>query len=188
MPPPLPLTAVPDIALLHTARLVLRRPVPGDAAAYLAIFGDPATNLFNPVPPLRDLAAAREALARRIAHWELAGHGLWAIATRARPDALLGFGGLSTRHFDDVERTNLGFRFAPSAWGRGYATELARTSANIGWHLLQLDELWAVVHEDHAASRRVLEKAGMTPVARVLGEDGHSHDIRYRLRSPYAAP
>ncbi|MEP6503536.1 MAG: GNAT family N-acetyltransferase [Betaproteobacteria bacterium] len=176
---------MPDIALLHTTRLLLRRPEPGDAAAYFAIFGDPATNRFNAAPPLEDLAAARDALAQRLAHWEIAGHGLWAIAAREHPGDLIGFGGLSTRHFDDVARTNLGFRFAPSAWGRGLASELACFSVNVGWHLLQLDEIWAVVHEDHAASRRVLEKAGMAAVARVLGEDGRTHDLRYRLLSPY---
>jgi len=175
---------VPDIALLHTARLLLRRPVADDAAAYLAIFGDPATNRFSALPPLADLADAREALAQRIAHWEIAGHGLWTIAARERRDQVIGFGGLSTRQFDDVARTNLGFRFAPTAWGRGYASELAISSANVGWHLLQLDEIWAVAHEDHAASRRVLEKAGMAAVARVPGEDGRTHDIRYRLLSP----
>lgn len=38
-----------DVALMHTTRLVLRRPhFSSDHAAVFAIHGDPRTNVFNP--------------------------------------------------------------------------------------------------------------------------------------------
>ncbi|HEY0754915.1 MAG TPA: hypothetical protein VGD98_13230 [Ktedonobacteraceae bacterium] len=45
-----------------TARLVLRRPQPGDNMAMCAVHGDPATNLYNPADPDPDLATSEETL------------------------------------------------------------------------------------------------------------------------------
>ena len=174
-----------DLDDLHTDRLFLRRPTPADVPAYFAIFGDPATNLFNPNGPLRDIAAAEAAVAARVAHWDERRCGSWAVSLRERPDDVIGFGGLSYKHYGDVEHMNLGYRFATPAWGRGIATELARAALDIGWRVLALQEVWAMVDERHQASRHVLEKIGMTPVAREPFDGDHAPgDVWYRVGRP----
>lgn len=47
------------------------------------------------------------------------------------------------------------------AWGKGYASEIARRIIEYGFEDLNLREVFATVDNDHAASIRVLEKAGM---------------------------
>ena len=177
-----------DIDQLHTERLFLRRPVPSDVPVYFAIFGDPATNLYNPNGPLPDVAAAEAAIATRVAHWEERGCGSWAVSLRERPDEVIGFGGLSYKRFQADEHMNLGYRFATSAWGRGIATELARAAVDIGWRVLGLPAIWAMVDVRHQASRKVLEKVGMTPVEREPFEGDHAPgDVWSRVGRPAAS-
>lgn len=174
-----------DFDNLRTDRLFLRRPTAADVAVYFAVFGDPATNLFNPNAPLADLAAAKAAVAARIAHWEERGCGSWAVSLREQPDVVIGFGGLSYKHYGDAERMNLGYRFATTAWGRGLATELARASVALGWRELGLGEIWAMVDARHQASRHVLEKVGMRVVERVPFDGDHAPgDVWYRIERP----
>ncbi len=48
-----------------------------------------------------------------------------------------------------------------SAWGKGYATEIARAVIEYGFNKLDLWEIFASVDDEHSASIRVMEKAGM---------------------------
>lgn len=47
------------------------------------------------------------------------------------------------------------------AWGRGHATEIAERIIEYGFQELNLPEVFASVDNDHTASIRVMEKAGM---------------------------
>ena len=153
-------------SLVETARLILRAPHVGDATAFFEIHADPETNRFNPAGPMTR-ERATSAFEADLAHWQRHGHGMWTISARASPDAVIGFGGLARRLFGETERLNLGFRFGTPAWGRGYATEFAQAALATAWTALRAAEVWATVRENHAASRRVVEKIGMTRRDRV---------------------
>jgi hypothetical protein len=43
-------------------------------------------------------------------------------------DLMIGVGGIMTKTIPDEPRLNLYFRFRPEAWGRAYATEMARVA------------------------------------------------------------
>jgi RimJ/RimL family protein N-acetyltransferase len=126
-----------------------------------AIYGDPATNTFNPFGPLKDRMAAEAKLRRWIDLHDREGLAHWAVATREHPDDIIGFGGLSRTMYGAIERINLGYRFATKAWGNGYATEVARAALRHGFDDMHYDEVHALVRPTHAASIRVLEKIGM---------------------------
>jgi RimJ/RimL family protein N-acetyltransferase len=64
---------------------------------------------------------------------------------------------------DDVE---VGWHLARAHWGHGYATEAARALINHGFHTLNLDTINAVVNPANAASIRVTQRLGMTPLGR----------------------
>jgi RimJ/RimL family protein N-acetyltransferase len=49
-----------------------------------------------------------------------------------------------------------------SAWGKGYATEIARRIIGFAFEELNLPEVFATVDDVHLASIHVLEKAGMS--------------------------
>jgi RimJ/RimL family protein N-acetyltransferase len=69
----------------------------------------------------------------------------------------------------------VGYRLAPNAWGRGYATEGARAVVRYGFADLGLDRIIGLTHPDNAASQRVLQKAG-------LKDSGWGNYYRRRLR------
>ncbi len=47
-------------------------------------------------------------------------------------------------------------------WGQGYATDAASACLRFGFQECGLTEIIAICYPEHAASRRVMEKAGMT--------------------------
>jgi len=170
-----------DITHLLTDRLLLRRPVASDTDGYFAIYGDPQTNMFNPAGPLADRVQAEARMASMLDRWEAHGWGTWAVSDQECPDELLGFGGLSDHLYGTERRTNLGFRFAAVAWGKGYATELAASALQTAWRI-GLDEVWGSVRENNLASRRVLEKIGMLQVDKVQDPSGAAATIWYTAR------
>jgi len=177
---------MPAIAHIETTRLLLRAPRADDAPAFFEIHADPETNRFNPAGAMtRERADA--AIASDIAHWSRHGYGYWAAAELVNPEVVIGFGGLGRRDFGGTERANLGFRLATSAWGRGYATELARAALEAGWSLLVLEEIWATARENHAASLAVLAKIGMATVDRVAdSRAGVAASLWHMIRRPRA--
>ena len=47
-------------------------------------------------------------------------------------------------------------------WGRGYATEAALAAVAFAFEELDRPEVISIAHPENAASRRVMEKAGLT--------------------------
>ncbi len=47
-------------------------------------------------------------------------------------------------------------------WGRGYATEGALAVVRFAFHEIGSPEVISIAHPDNVASRRVMEKAGLT--------------------------
>ena len=152
--------------VLNTARLLLRPPRPSDAAPFFAFLGDPAAMRFTHCH-----ASVRECR-RRLAAFEWqrrqAGFAPWAVLTRD-DGQLVGWGGLYEDPFDPGWGMELGYSLHPAAWGQGYATELARACLAWGDEELEAPEVWAFVHPDNTASRRVLDRTGFTKV-RLLPE------------------
>jgi ribosomal-protein-alanine N-acetyltransferase len=58
----------------------------------------------------------------------------------------------------DIE---IGFFLKPSAWGKGYATEVCRRLLEFAFQDSPLNELVSSVNEEHVASKHVLEKSGL---------------------------
>ncbi|MDY7533561.1 GNAT family N-acetyltransferase [Pseudomonas sp. Bout1] len=165
---------------ITTQRLVLRPPTVNDAASVFAIYGDPETNRYNPAGPLANLPQAKAALARWLKHWADHGFGQWAIATQEAPECVIGFGGITLYHYGTVERINLGYRFAVSAWGQGFATELARAALQFGFVELGQPTVYGVVRPAHAASIKVLEKIGMQRIDELDDVPGQAPSLVYR--------
>ena len=60
------------------------------------------------------------------------------------------------------DRAELGYVVGVAYWGRGYATEAARALIAHGFAALGLNRVYAFCFTRNPASRRVLEKLGMT--------------------------
>lgn len=146
---------------VETKRLCLRPVMASDADDLFKIYGDPATNLFNPAGPYPDIHHAKTVLNRWLTHWENNGFGNWAISLRTNPENIIGFGGLSILSYADMSINNLGYRFAEEVWGKGLATEFSECAVRYGFIDIKLTEISAVVRGNHLASQKVLQKTGL---------------------------
>lgn len=146
---------------LTTSRLYLRPVITSDADDLFRIYGDPATNTFNPAGPYPGIDYARDVLARWLKHWEDYGFGNWAITLKNNLERIIGFGGLSILSYADTATNNLGYRFSTESWRKGLATEFANYVVSYGFGELKLPEISAVVRADHLASQKVLKNAGL---------------------------
>lgn len=179
--------AMPSLSTEHpilgTARLVLRRPGPEDLAAFMRIYGDPATNTHDPLGPAPDIATAATILCASMAHWERHGFGSFVVSTREAPRWVIGFAGVVWREYVDAEVPNLGYRLEPAAWGRGYATELAAASLRVAFEDIKLRAVFALVRPANLPSIRVLEKIGMEQLGLLDDVPGQEHSRVYRATS-----
>lgn len=153
--------------LVETTRLHLRPVAASDVSDLFKIYGDPATNTFNPAGPYADIDHAKAVMERWVVHWENNGFGNWAISLRTHPEHIIGFGGLSILSYADITINNLGYRFATEAWGKGLATEFSAGAVRCGFDTLGLTEVSAVVRRDHLASQKVLEKTGLKCIGEI---------------------
>lgn len=151
----------------ETTRLLLRAVTASDSDDLFRIYGDPATNAFNPAGPYPDIDYARHVLGRWLSHWETHQFGNWAISLKDFPEKIIGFGGLSIRSYGDIAITNLGYRFSTASWGKGLATEFAKYAVSYGFGEVKLPEISAVVRPDHLASQKVLINAGLRYVREI---------------------
>lgn len=111
-----------------------------------------------------------------------AGYGLWAIREMGGTE-LRGTAGL--RPLDDLGLEIL-YSLAPSAWGKGFATEAARAVVEYALDSLGLPEVLAEIDEGNVASVAIVKRLGMTPFEVVPGVLGPM--TRYRtVQSPTGA-
>lgn len=156
---------------LETTRLRLRPVKASDVADLFKIYGDPATNTFNPAGPYPDIDHAKKVLDRWIDHWKNNGFGNWAIMLLSDPEKIIGFGGLSIHSYADITINNLGYRFSTEVWGIGLATEFSACAVRYGFDKINLTEISAVVRGNHLASQKVLEKTGLKYIREI-------HDVK----------
>lgn len=148
----------PEAERLTTARLVLRRWRDADFEPFAALNAD--AEIMRTVGPGRPLSReeSARALDALIEHWELHGFGLWAVEERAT-GRLIGRAGLW--HPPDWAYAEIGWLLARDCWGRGLATEAARTGLAYGFDRRRIDRLGSIIRPGNAASERVAVRIGM---------------------------
>lgn len=165
----------------ESERLLYRYTLREDLDDLFRIYGDPETHKFNPQGPWPDREYAVQAMERRQDRYRDQGFGDWTIFEKADPEKIIGFGGVFRSLFDGHQTNNLGYRFEPDAWGKGYATELSHRAIRYGFEEAGLSVITGVVRENHLASRRVLEKAGLTFLKKVNDLEGLPPSLMYTL-------
>jgi [ribosomal protein S5]-alanine N-acetyltransferase len=95
-------------------------------------------------------------------------------------------GGIGIELHSDVERVSaeIGYWLGEQLWGRGIATEALRAVTAEAFERYHLTRIYAVPFADHAASIRVLEKAGY--VKEGLMRQSAIKDGRVRNQALYA--
>ena len=156
---------------LETERLVLRRFTEADLDNLFDLDGDPEVMRFltggKPTP--REVIR-NETLPRILHYYErFAGLGFWAVNEKSTGD-FLGCFEFRPPEGGGPDEVELGYRLRKSAWGRGCATEGARALIRKGFAELGVRRVVAQAMAVNTASRRVMEKVGLTHVRTVHEE------------------
>src|SRR4051794_38771633 len=150
---------------LETERLWLRQFTAAGVHHLFDPHSDPEVMRFvnggTPPPPAAIEHPPRPEL---LSYYErFAGFGFWAAIEKATGEFL------GWLHFRPPEGANpneveLGYRLRKAAWGQGYGTEASRALIRKGFTELGVRRVVASTFADNFASRRVMEKAGLTLV------------------------
>jgi RimJ/RimL family protein N-acetyltransferase len=145
-----------------------------------AVHGDPATYRYSHARPHPDLAASEEMLRSCLHAWDAHGFGYWAVTLARDEETILGFGGVEYRVWSEREVLNLYYRLSPSAWGQGYATELAQAAVSLARTYLPQWPVVARTRAENTPSMRTAERAGL--IRRPDGDaDGETDRVVFAL-------
>ena len=146
---------------VETERLHLRRFETEDLDALAAVFAKREVWEFPYGRPFdRDETASF--IANQRAHWDACGFGLWLAVERASA-RVVGYVGLCVPMFlpEVLPAVEVGWRFDPDVWGRGYASEAARAALDHAFDTLGLPEVCSIPQVDNVASVAVGDRIGM---------------------------
>jgi RimJ/RimL family protein N-acetyltransferase len=152
---------------LETERLILRLFTEADVENLIELDSDPEVMRYlnGGVATPREVAE-REILPRFLSYYErYEGFGVWAAVEKAT-EIFIGWFSLRPHDESRPDEVELGYRLRRSAWGRGYATEGAQALIRRSFAALGVQRVIATTYEYNTASRRVMEKLGMTLVRR----------------------
>ena len=160
---------------LQTDRLTLRMLRQADFAAYAEMCANPEVMRYIGDGQTLARPLAWRNLAMMVGHWSLRGYGLWAAEERSSWVLVGRIGFWNPEGWPGFE---LGWMLRRASWGRGYATEGARALIRKGFAELGVQRVYATTYQDNLASRRVMEKAGLTLVRtyRMTLADLHATD------------
>jgi len=175
------------VAILETDRLLLRPWRAADREPFAQINADPAVMEY--FPSVLSADESNHLADRAEAHFASHGFGPWAAELRETAE-FIGYISLFVPGFEAAFSpcVEIGWRLASRHWGKGLATEGARTVVRHAFQSLQLPALVSFTVPANTRSRRVMQKLGMThdpgedfdhpqlPVAHPL-----RHHVLYRL-------
>lgn len=174
---------------LETSRLTLRRFTGADVDNLVELDSDPEVMRYlnGGTPTPREEVRSR-VLPAILGYYErYEAFGYWAAQERSTERFLGWFHFRPGREPRDGE-IELGYRLRRSAWGKGYATEGSRALIRKGFTELGVERVVAETLTVNLASRRVMEKSGLTYVRTFHREDlgaiGDDGVVEYALTKP----
>ena len=181
--------------MLVTERLILRRWKDSDRELFAAMNADPRVMEFFPGTLTRE--ESDQLIESIESHFDNRGFGLFATELKEE-GKLIGFIGLHVASFQAhfTPCVEIGWRINVPYWGKGLATEGSREVIRFAFDRLRLESLVSFTVPENVASRRLMEKLGMTHDP---SEDfdhpklppGHRlrRHVLYRLKNPaFAKP
>lgn len=146
---------------IETERLVLREIIPEDAKAFFEMDSNPEVVKYVGMKPLTEISQSVEMIKSIRKQYEENGIGRWAVIQKDT-GKLVGWSGLKlikeiNNHHNIYD---LGYRFTPEYWGKGYATETSIAVLNYAFKEMKLGKVFAYADVENNASNHVLKKLG----------------------------
>ncbi|WP_185145547.1 GNAT family N-acetyltransferase [Chryseobacterium shandongense] len=159
---------------LETERLILRKFEETDAERMFLMDSHPEVMKYIGMPPLTDIHETENSIT--MIRQQYKDHGVGRLAVIEKESRLLiGWSGLKflTQKINGYNNVfDLGYRFLPEFWGKGYASESAKASLDFGFNGLKIDVIYAHAHSENQASNHVLKKLGFRKTGEFTEPDG----------------
>lgn len=145
--------------VLETERLVLRRFMEPDGAAWSKVLADPKVMYayehgFSP-------EEVRQWMDRQQERYEKNGFGLWAVVEKESGE-LIGDCGITMQDWNGREVPEIGYHLRRDKWGQGFATEGAVACREYGFRALGFPEVFSIIRDNNFPSQRVAIRNGMS--------------------------
>lgn len=170
--------------LLKTNRLGLRNWLPSDQAPFFEMCQDP--EVMRHFPSTLSAEETKDLIKRLMNHFNDFGYTYFALDELETGD-FIGFGGLlnQTWESDYTPCVDVGYRLKKSAWGKGYATEVATACVENAWSTFGIKEVLSFTTDTNKASEHVMKKIGMQYIGTVqhpfiTGDDRFKHCVVYK--------
>jgi len=172
----------------ETDRLILRNWKDSDSEPFARMNSDPVVMEF--FHALRTREESDNLISTITAHILEDGFGFWAVE-RKDTGEFIGFVGLNrfSINLPFCPCVEIGWRIAHAHWGHGFATEAAIKCLRIGFDQFSLGEILSFATLNNIASRRVMEKIGMTDTYQVFlhpsvpSESGLQEHCLYKINN-----
>lgn len=142
---------------LETERLKLRMWRESDIDAYAEMCADPTVMRYLGPGKVFTRADSWRSIAFFMGHWQMRGYGHWAVQEKASGHMIGRIGFMNPEGWPAFE---IGWTLARHVWGKGYATEGARTALQYAFNDLDQPHVISLIHPENTASMRVAERIG----------------------------
>lgn len=145
-----------------TKRLTLRKITIDDIDNIFQLDSNLDVVRYVGTPPIKKKEEAERMIENITIQYEKNGTGRLAVIEK-ETNRFIGWSGIKlltdeVNGFKNIYE--LGYRFLPEFWGKGYATESAKASLDLGFNQLNADKIYAYADIDNQTSNYILTKLG----------------------------
>lgn len=159
---------------LETERLILRKLEETDVERMFLLDSNPEVMKYIGVPVLTEQSESLAVIRMIQKQYKENGTGRLAVIEK-ETGLLIGWSGLKllteeTNGYKNV--LDLGYRYLPEFWGKGYAMEAAIASLELGFNEMNAKVIYAYAHAENDGSNYILKKLGFEKTSEFTEPDG----------------
>ncbi len=163
--------------IIESERLILRELDIKDSESFFKLNSDPLVLKYTGDVPFSSITAA-ETFLLNYSDYKKNGYGRWAVILK-ETSSFIGWCGLK---LNEENLIDIGFRFFKEEWGKGFATESAKSVIDYGFNTLKLKEIIGRASKNNISSIRVLEKLNMN-FWKEDSFEGVEESVYYRIKN-----
>jgi len=160
-----------------TERLILRKLTTEDLDDMFLLDSNPDVVKYVGIQPLTKKEESLKMIENIINQYEKNGTGRLAVIEK-ESNRFIGWSGIKlltdeVNGFKNVYE--LGYRFLPEFWGKGYANESALASLDLGFDQLNADKIYAYADIENENSHKILTKLGFENKGAFIDDGDHCY-------------
>lgn len=160
--------------IIETRRLLLRKIEIDDVPVLVQLWCDPIVTEYEGGP--RESSEVEKSLREDVRSGQSEIFDMWALVEKSS-NRLIGHCGLTEKEVEGRQEIELTYTLAQSAWGKGYATEIASGLRDYAVSTLKVKRLIALIHPENRASARVAQKIGMRLERQIVRPGDHVRQV-----------